>query len=97
MAMQIGDPDATSGMTKAIYDALQALLEAGLDDPDEATLETLRAGWKNLAHGIATGVVTHLQENLEVQDAGTEAVPVRDVDGTAFGALTVTLDDLTFA
>ena len=71
MALNIGTTDATSGMTKAIYDQLQASLEDGLSDLDAAALEAVRGGWRKLAHAVATGVVNHLLSNLEIKDVET--------------------------
>lgn len=95
-------------MAAAIFDQLQANIEPDLGDLSEDELEPIRDGWRKLAHAVATGVVAHLQSNLELVDAATEGVPERDVEGAtasdpgggnhthAAGTLTVTLDDLTF-
>ena len=56
MALSIGDPD-TSGMSKAIYDALNA--EFGAPD---SSVEQDR---KDIAKAIATGVVNHIKNNGE--------------------------------
>lgn len=109
MSLIIGDIDASSGMTKAIYDQVRVHLEPGLGDMAPDDLEKVRDGWRKLAHGVATGVVEHLRSNLELRDAATDGTPVRDVDGAtgsdvgggahthAAGSLSVTLDDLAFA
>ena len=78
MALTIGDLNASSGMTKAIYDEVRATIEPGLN-VDAATLEVMREGWRKLAYAVARGVVTHLQSNLEVrgvQTRGNIAAPV---------------------
>lgn len=107
MALIPGDIGATSGMAAAIYAQLQANIEPDLGDLGEEELDPIREGWRKLAHAVATGVVAHIQSNLEVRDAGTDGTPVRDVDGQTGsappsnhahgpGTLSVTLDDLTF-
>lgn len=108
MALSVGDIGATSGMTRAIYDQLQASIEPDLPEMPPDDLEAVRDGWRKLAHAVATGVVAHLRSNLEVVDAATEGVPERGVNGSTgsdpgggnhthgAGSLTVTLDDLTF-
>lgn len=78
MPLQIGDVGAGSGLTKAIYDQLDTLLSPPLQD-DPATLAAARDGWRRLAFAVATGVVRHLVDNLEVrgvQTAGSITAPV---------------------
>lgn len=67
MALEIGDEGATSGMAKAIYDKLNELLKTPVPPEDLANAQKV---WKQLAFGIATGVVTHLLSNLEVAGLG---------------------------
>jgi hypothetical protein len=79
MALSIGTVAATSGMAGAIYDQIQANLEPGLGDMSEEDKEPIRDSWRKLAHGIATGVVQHLLDNLEltgVQTRGNVSVTV---------------------
>ncbi len=107
MALIAGTIGATSGMAAAIYAQLQANIEPELGDLSEDDLEPIRDGWRKLAHAVATGVVAHIQSNLEVRDAATNGTPVRGVAGATgsappsnhthgAGTLTVTLDDLSF-
>lgn len=89
MALVIGDAGATTGMAAAIYAQLQTHLEPGLGGVKEADREQVRDGWRKLAHAIATGVVTHLLENLElsgVQTRGDVSVAVSGSTGTQTGA-----------
>lgn len=89
MALVIGDAAASSGMSAAIYAQIQANLEPDLGDMADADKEPIRDGWRKLAHAIATGVVQHLLDNLEVagvQTRGDVAVAVSGGTGTQTGA-----------
>jgi hypothetical protein len=77
MALQIGTVAADSGLTKAIYDQmnsmlsppLQAMVDSATGDAKtkaQQALDGARDGWRKLSFAIASGVVTHLQNNLEV-------------------------------
>jgi hypothetical protein len=59
MALNAGNQDATTGIAKAIYDAMDAalsppLVEAGAD------MTKVRDGWKKLSFAVASGVVAGL-------------------------------------
>ena len=82
MSLNIGNIGATSGMAQAIYDQIRSNLEPDLGDMPAADLEKVRASWRKLAHGIATGVVNHLRANLEIRNIQTQG----DVDVTVGGA-----------
>src|SRR4051794_30402616 len=83
MALQVGDTGAGAGMTKAIYDQLDAMLSPPLqqavdtatDDAGKAaaetTLDNARQGWRGLAFAVSAGVVGHLVGNLEVHGIQT--------------------------
>jgi hypothetical protein len=72
MALSIGNAAATTGMTGAVYKQLRAALEPDLpDDMDPVDVEKVRAGWRKLAHAVATGVIQHLLSNMEVRDVQT--------------------------
>jgi hypothetical protein len=82
MALSAGDPAAGSGMTKAIFDQLDAMLSPPLQQAVDAAsgdartaaqqaLDGARAGWRNLAFAVASGVVGHLLANLEVRGVQT--------------------------
>lgn len=66
MALQIGDQNATSGMTKAIYDQMAAVLEPGLDGLEEGKKTPIRDNWKKTAYAVAAGVIEYLTANMEV-------------------------------
>jgi hypothetical protein len=72
MALSVGNQDATTGMTKAIYDALREALEADLAELSEDQLTPIRESWKKIAHAIATGVISHIVSNLEVFGIATQ-------------------------
>jgi hypothetical protein len=66
MALSVGNKDATTGMTKAIYDALREALEADLAGLSKDQLTPIQESWKKMAHAIATGVISHIASNMEV-------------------------------
>ncbi len=81
--LQPGDPDATSGMTKAIFGhvdaALSPPLQQAIDDaatPDDKaaatkTLEDARGSWRKLSFAVASGVVEDMRDNLDVKGVQT--------------------------
>jgi hypothetical protein len=97
MALEIGTVNAESGMAKAIYDQLDALLspplKAAADAPGappqaKAALDAARDGWKKIAFAVATGVITHVKANMEiagVQAAGDVAASGSALTGTVPG------------
>lgn len=96
MAMQIGDDQASSGMTKDIYDQMDLVMQPTIPP---ANLEDARKGWRKLAFAIATGVITHLKNNMEIagiQTQGNVSATVAGtlagtaVTGTATGSVTAT-------
>ena len=94
MALQVENPDAQSGMTKAIFDQMDTLLSPPLadavtaavgDDAKKAAQETLdaaRAGWRKLSFAVAAGVRNHLLANLEVRGVRTTGSISATVAGT---------------
>jgi hypothetical protein len=66
--MQAGNIEATSGMSKAIYDAMEANMSDAFPD---GVPDVVQEGWKKLAFCIATGVVDHIKSNMDVD--GTTA------------------------
>jgi hypothetical protein len=72
MALIMGDQTADTGMSKAIYDQLQSVLEPALGELSEEARSPLREGWKKLAYAIAKGVINHIKENMEVRGIQTQ-------------------------
>jgi hypothetical protein len=66
MALQVGDQQATLGMTQAIYDQIRAAMEPDLGDLSEQELEGMREGWRKLSFAIASGVISHILSNMEI-------------------------------
>ena len=80
MALIIGDQTADTGMSKAIYDQLQLVLEPALGEVSEEVRSQLRESWKKLAYAIARGVIEHIMTNMEVvgiQTQGNVNAPVQ--------------------
>jgi hypothetical protein len=80
MALIIGDQTADTGMSKAIYDQLQSVLEPALEGLSEEARSRLRESWKKLAYAIARGVIEHIMTNMEVvgiQTQGNVSAPVQ--------------------
>jgi RNA-binding protein YhbY len=93
LALVIGDEGATNGMAKDIYDKLNELLKAPVPPAD---LEKAQKVWKQIAFGVATGVVTHLLDNLEVSGvavSGQANLPV--ANNSAAGTVTLTQTSAT--
>jgi hypothetical protein len=83
MALDPGDSKASSGMSKSIYDQLNTLLSPSIP---AATLPQSQASWQQLAFAIATGVVKHIQSNMEIntiQTGGTISVAISQLNGAA--------------
>jgi hypothetical protein len=74
MALTIGDKDASTGMTKAIYDELRAILEQDLQSLDEDKLALIREGWKTMAYAVAKGVVEHIKASMEIAGIQTQGI-----------------------
>jgi hypothetical protein len=82
MAMQVGSNDATSGMTKDIFDAIDQIMNPTIPP---GNLEDARMGWKRLAFAIATGVVAHLAKNMEIGGIQTQGSVTTTVTGAVSG------------
>jgi hypothetical protein len=75
MALSTGKPDATTGLTKALYDAMDAELRPPLEEllrgastPEEeiaAAVAKAQVSWKQLSHTLASGLVTALRQEPE--------------------------------
>jgi DNA mismatch repair protein MutH len=72
MALIVGDQTADTGMSKAIYDQLQAMLEPVSGELSAETRSQLRESWKKLAYAIARGVIEHIMANMEVVGIQTQ-------------------------
>jgi hypothetical protein len=78
----IGDPQASSGLSKAIYDEVNNQLSEGMALGD---LEKVQPSWRKLAFAIATGVVNHLKNNMEIFGIQTSGPVTTAVTGTVSG------------
>jgi hypothetical protein len=92
MALVIGNVSAESGMSQAIYVEIDALLSPPLqeavdnasDDAKPAAQEALdkaREGWQKLAFAVATGVINHIVNELEVHNVQTRGTVNTTVNG----------------
>lgn len=66
MALEAGDAAATRGMSRAIYEQLDALLSPEIEASAPDYLEQARDGWRKLSFAIAGGVVAHILSNMEI-------------------------------
>jgi hypothetical protein len=92
MALDPGTKYADSGMSKAIYDAINEELSLPLEQTVEAAegdaktkaqaaLDGARDGWKKLAYAIATGVISHITDYMEVYDITTQGDVTTTIQG----------------
>lgn len=90
MALDVGNIEATTGMSKAIYDQLKAQIEPDLKDlkPDE--ISAIQKSWQKMAFAVATGVVEHLKANLEIVGVTTQGDVTVNVQGNVGNATKVT-------
>lgn len=86
MALNAGDADCTSGLSKRIYDAITGDSRNGFIDPlPDAGRDNVRA----LCWAIARGVVDELTENgaitvtITTSDSGLQQVSGSDTDAPA--------------
>ena len=78
MALQIGDDDATYGMSKSIFDELEHQLSSGMTSE---ALGNVRPSWQKLAFAVATGVIGHIKSNMEIRGVKTKGNVNTDVKG----------------
>ena len=90
MALVIGDVNASTGMSKAIFDELKNQLSGGIAPAD---LQNVEPSWKKLAFAIATGVVNHLKSNMEIQTIKTSGQINADVNNV-LKTITVNTDQV---
>lgn len=94
MALDIGDPNAGSGMTKAIYGALERANQNTLNDAikelsqenQDKVRQTTKENWQKLAHAIAEGVVTYIKDNMEMSDIQTTGRVTMPIEGSTVSA-----------
>lgn len=82
MALQIGPEDASAGMARDIYEAMNQVMKPSVP-PD--SLEDAQKGWRKLAFAIASGVVNHIVQNMEIsgiQGQGNVVVAISGTTGT---------------
>lgn len=85
MSMTIGDLNATSGMTKAIYDQLEKLIKPDLGDLSAQDLKTIQKSWRKLALAVATGVIDHITANMEIKSIETDGKVTTTIVGKTGG------------
>lgn len=82
MSLQIGNANATSGMSRDIYNEIEQQLSEGMEPED---LENVRPSWKKLAFAVATGVINHIKANVEIAGIQTTGDVSTTVQGTVSG------------
>ncbi len=82
MALTIGSTSATSGMTKAIYDTIQSVMEP-IEGVEGDALEDIRTSWKKLSYAISKGVIDHITANMEIKGVETTGNINAAVSGSA--------------
>lgn len=80
MSLNIGNTQATSGMSRAIYQELENLVEPQFSGMKEEDLNKVREGWQKLAYAIAKGVVEHIKSNMEIKDIHTKGDVTTHID-----------------
>lgn len=80
MSLKIGDKNATSGMTKAIYEKLYNLLSPPMDGMKPEDFERVKEGWQKLAYAISKGVIEHIKSNMEIKDIHTKGDVTTPID-----------------
>jgi len=83
MPLEIGNENATAGMSQDIYKEIDQLLSEGIEPAD---LENIRPNWKKLAFAIATGVITHIKANMEISGIQSIGDVSTRVQGTVSGS-----------
>jgi hypothetical protein len=82
MAMQIGDDQAGSGMAKDIFDQIDLVMQPTIPP---ANLPDARKGWRKLAFAVASGVITHIKNNMEISGIQAQGNVTTTVTGTVSG------------
>lgn len=85
MALVIGSVNATSGMSKAVFDQFDIVLmsqeEKNKLKPQD--LENIRNSWRKLAFAIAKGVIDHITSNMEIYGVQTQGNVKAAIQGNA--------------
>jgi hypothetical protein len=81
MALDKGDITASGGMAKAIYDKLREVLEPDLV-ASGAEGDKVREGWRKLSYAIATGVIMHVVDHMEITGITTDTNHTQNNGGT---------------
>ncbi|HEX8720455.1 MAG TPA: hypothetical protein VF736_07490 [Pyrinomonadaceae bacterium] len=68
MGLEAGDAAATRGMSRAIYEQMDAVLSPAFSGLPPAALDEAREGWRKLSFAIAGGVVGYIVSNMEIYD-----------------------------
>ena len=68
MSLIIGDQAASTGMSKAIYDQLYAIMSPSMSGMKAADFELAKQGWQKLAYAVARGVIEHITSNMEINN-----------------------------
>lgn len=81
MALDAGNIQASSGMSKAIYDQLNQNLMTSEEKNKLKTddLKNIQDGWRKLAYSIAQGLIGYIETDLEIagiRTSGNVSVPV---------------------
>ncbi|HEV2708097.1 MAG TPA: hypothetical protein VGV59_19430 [Pyrinomonadaceae bacterium] len=66
MPLDPGNIAATSGMSKAIFEQMDAVLSPAFSKLPAEDLDKAREGWRKLSFAIAGGVVAHIVANMEI-------------------------------
>lgn len=81
MPLKIGDVNATTGMSKAIFDQLNIILSPPFEDMSEEDMAKIRDGWRKLAYAIAKGVIDHIIAKMEIHGVETRGDINTNVSG----------------
>ena len=89
MPLNAGNKNATEGMAKSIYLAIDAELRPPMeaDEVKQEIIEESQKAWKTLAYAIAKGVIDHITANMEIYGIQTQGNINTDVSGDTEEAL----------
>ncbi len=73
--------EATSGMTKAIYEQIRTAMEPDLEELSEDDLSAMQESWKKMAYAIATGVIQYIKVNMEIVGIETRGKVDTTIEG----------------